>query len=66
MNPTSENTLEPEWTKSINDAIEEALIELEDDDSLQEISPSFDLDNDPFLTLLDDLLEEIASLEETH
>ncbi|PHM16514.1 MAG: hypothetical protein CJD30_11185 [Sulfuricurvum sp. PD_MW2] len=66
MNPTSDNTLEPEWTKSINDAIEEALIELEDDDSLQEIPPSFDLDNDPFLTLLDDLLEEIASHEETH
>lgn len=66
MNPTPDNTLEPEWTKSINDAIEEALIELEDDDSLQEISSSFDLDNDPFLTLLDDLLEEIASHEKTH
>lgn len=65
MNPTCDNTLEPEWTKSINDAIEEALIELEDE-SPEEISPSFDLDNDPFLTLLDDLLEEIASLEETH
>lgn len=66
MNTMCDSTQEPEWTKNINDAIEEALFELEDDESPQEISPSFDVDNDPFLTLLDDLLEEIASHEKTH
>lgn len=66
MNTMSDSTQEPEWTKNINDAIQEALFELEDDESPQEVSPFIDVDNDPFLTLLNDLLEEIASHEKTH
>lgn len=38
MNTMCDSTQEPEWTKNINDAIEEALFELEDDESPQEVS----------------------------